>query len=91
MIGNRVLRRYINHASRFYDCINIQVSGGQGGFGCVSFDEHKRPNGGSGGVGGDVVLKCVEEMKDLNLPSRHFKGEKGSNGSRGPSFTGTCT
>ena len=31
---------------------------------------------------GDVILKCVEEMKDLNLPSRHFKGGKGFNGSR---------
>ena len=45
------IRRSSSYASRFYDCINIQVSGGQGGFGCVSFDEHKRPNGGSGGVG----------------------------------------
>eukprot|EP00938_MAST-03A_sp_MAST-3A-sp1_P002303 g2303.t1 len=82
MMSRVCIRRSSSYASRFYDCINIQVSGGQGGFGCVSFDEHKRPNGGSGGVGGDVILKCVEEMKDLNLPSRHFKGGKGFNGSR---------
>jgi GTPase len=77
------LRRGISsHTSRFYDCINIQVRGGQGGFGCVSFDEHKRPNGGNGGIGGDVLIRSADAMKDLNLPARHFKGGKGTNGSR---------
>ena len=55
---------------RFVDEAQIEVSGGHGGAGCVSFLREKYkakggPNGGDGGNGGDVVLEVDAGMTSL--------------------------
>ena len=55
---------------RFVDEAQIEVSGGHGGAGCVSFLREKYkakggPNGGDGGNGGDVVLEVDASMTSL--------------------------
>lgn len=71
----------------FFDTARINVSGGDGGNGCVAFRREKGearggPSGGRGGNGGDVVLVCDESLNTL-APSRnrvHVRGRKGDNG-----------
>jgi GTPase len=55
---------------RFVDEAQIEVTGGHGGAGCVSFLREKYkakggPNGGDGGDGGDVVLEVDQGMTSL--------------------------
>ena len=55
---------------RFVDEAQIEVIGGHGGAGCVSFLREKYnakggPNGGNGGDGGDVVLEVDPSMTSL--------------------------
>lgn len=54
----------------FIDEVKIQLKAGNGGDGCVSFRREKYlpkggPNGGDGGRGGDIVLRCDENVSDL--------------------------
>ena len=71
----------------FIDEARIQVRGGNGGNGCVSFRREKYepkggPDGGDGGAGGDVILKVDEGLKtlmDFNY-RRHFFAGKGAHG-----------
>jgi GTP-binding protein len=70
-----------------YDRARIQVEGGQGGNGCVSFRREAHvpkggPDGGDGGHGGDVVLVCDGSLRDLaGLRRRvHFRAERGRHG-----------
>ncbi|POM75441.1 Phospholipid-transporting ATPase, partial [Phytophthora palmivora] len=40
----------------------------------------KRPNGGHGGAGGDVVIEASDKMQNLANATHHFKGGAGTNG-----------
>jgi len=71
----------------FIDRIKIQVRGGNGGNGSVSFRREKfvpkgGPDGGDGGNGGSVILRATEDYQSLNhlyyMP--HYAGEKGQQG-----------
>ncbi len=72
---------------KFFDTARINVSGGDGGNGCVAFRREKGvamggPSGGRGGNGGSVILICDEGLNTL-APSRnrvHVRARKGNNG-----------
>ena len=71
-----------------FDQAKIWVEGGAGGNGCVSFRREAHvprggPDGGDGGHGGEVVLVCDPQRRDLSAlgKRRHFKAERGSHGS----------
>lgn len=78
----------------FVDEVDVRLRAGHGGHGCVSFRRAKfepkgGPNGGDGGKGGDVILRCNENVGDL--VDFHFRptwqagdGEKG----KGSDMTG---
>jgi len=78
----------------FVDETPLEVIGGDGGNGCVSFRREKYvprggPDGGDGGDGGNVVLVADPDMRTL-LPYRHrhrFQAENGRHG-QGANKTG---
>lgn len=65
---------------KFVDRVCIAVSGGKGGKGCISFESVsgaggvKRPSGGHGGEGGDVVFVADPRMQTLEMDRHHFHG-----------------
>jgi len=68
----------------------IRVAGGSGGDGCVSFRREKRvpfggPDGGDGGVGGNVVIVSSSNVGDLSWLGhrREFVAERGGAGTGG--------
>ena len=69
-----------------YDKAKIYVEGGAGGNGSISFRREAHvprggPDGGDGGHGGGVVLKCDPSRRDLGaLRSKHFRAERGHHG-----------
>lgn len=72
---------------RFVDQVVIEVRGGQGGPGCVSFRREPYvprggPDGGDGGDGGDVVLVADAHMATLMDLRYHrkYKAERGRPG-----------
>jgi len=71
----------------FVDRVTINVRGGDGGDGCLSFRREKYaprggPNGGDGGDGGDVILRATEGYTNLAHLShqRHWKADRGERG-----------
>ncbi len=71
----------------FHDRARIQVQGGRGGDGALSFRREKYvpkggPDGGDGGRGGDVVLVADPDFHDLSFFGRkqHFRAERGRHG-----------
>ena len=72
---------------KFLDQQKIFVKSGDGGNGCVGFRREKYiefggPDGGDGGRGGDVVVKCVSNLNTLIdfRYQQHFKAERGQDG-----------
>ena len=70
-----------------FDRAKIYVEGGRGGNGVVSFRREAHvprggPDGGDGGRGGDVVLVCDTQRRDLAAlgRSRHFRAGRGEHG-----------
>ncbi|HEY1238497.1 MAG TPA: GTPase ObgE [Solirubrobacterales bacterium] len=70
-----------------FDRAKIQVEGGRGGNGVVSFRREAHvprggPDGGDGGRGGDIVLVCDVQRRDLSSlgRSRHFRAGRGRHG-----------
>jgi GTP-binding protein len=70
-----------------FDRAKIHVEGGRGGNGVVSFRREAHvprggPDGGDGGRGGDVVLVCDPQRRDLSSlgRSRHFRAGRGEHG-----------
>jgi len=71
----------------FVDRADIQIASGNGGNGCNSFlhvtPTKKKPNGGRGGNGGDIIFLANPNLRtlyDFQL-NKIFKAHKGSNGS----------
>jgi GTP-binding protein len=70
-----------------YDKARIFVQAGRGGDGCLSFRREAHvprggPDGGDGGHGGDVVLRCDDSLRDLQSFKRraHYKADRGRHG-----------
>jgi GTP-binding protein len=70
-----------------HDRARIEVRAGAGGNGCLSFRREAHvpkggPDGGDGGRGGDVVLRCDDNLRDLQGFRRraHFRAERGGHG-----------
>ncbi|MDR3326334.1 MAG: GTPase ObgE [Rhodospirillaceae bacterium] len=79
---------------KFLDQAKIFVQSGNGGAGACSFRHEKYiefggPDGGDGGRGGDVIIKCVDALNTLIdfRYQQHFKAENGRFG-RGRNKTG---
>ncbi len=71
----------------FFDEATIEVRGGNGGNGCMSFRREKYvpfggPNGGNGGPGGNVYLRVDSQLNTLVAftKRRHFHAEDGGHG-----------
>jgi GTP-binding protein len=71
----------------FTDSVELTVSSGKGGQGCVAFRREKfvlngGPNGGDGGKGGDVYFKCDNNTHTLSHFQRkmHIKADGGKPG-----------
>src|SRR6188472_2736623 len=69
------------------DRARIEVEAGRGGDGSMSFRRESRvpkggPDGGDGGRGGDVLLRCDDSLRDLQSFRRRgrFKAERGGHG-----------
>ena len=73
--------------SQFVDIAQIEVKGGDGGAGCMSFRREAHvpkggPDGGDGGHGGDVVIEADPQLSTLLAYKykRHFHAERGYHG-----------
>ncbi|WP_324170831.1 GTPase ObgE [Sulfurimonas sp.] len=71
----------------FTDSVELTVSSGKGGQGCVAFRREKfvlngGPNGGDGGKGGDIWFKCDNNTHTLSHFQRrmHLKADGGAQG-----------
>jgi GTP-binding protein len=74
----------------FHDRARIHVQAGRGGDGALSFRREKfvpkgGPDGGDGGLGGDVVLVADPDLRDLSSfrNRQHFRAGKGGAGGGG--------
>jgi GTPase len=71
----------------FTDRAHLEVRAGAGGNGSLSFRREAHvpkggPDGGDGGRGGDVILRCDDSLRDLQSFRRrvHFRAERGGHG-----------
>jgi len=71
----------------FHDHVKIFVRAGGGGDGVVSLRREAHvpkggPDGGDGGRGGDVVLRCDDSLRDLQSFKRrpHYRADRGGHG-----------
>ena len=71
----------------FVDRVKIDVRGGKGGNGCMSFRRERYvprggPDGGEGGSGGSIVIRAVEGVNNLSAVShrRFWHAERGKHG-----------
>ena len=71
----------------FVDRVEIDVEGGRGGDGCVSFRREKYvprggPNGGDGGDGGSIIVIAAEGVDSLNALAHHkaWRAKSGQHG-----------
>ena len=71
----------------FTDLSHIDVKGGDGGAGCMSFRREAYvpkggPDGGDGGHGGDVIVEADPQLSSLidYRYKHHFKAERGTHG-----------
>lgn len=71
----------------FVDRVKVEVSGGRGGHGCISFRREKYvprggPDGGDGGNGGSVILVAKAGVNSLVALANkhHIKAKGGNNG-----------
>jgi GTP-binding protein len=69
------------------DRARLEVRAGAGGNGALSFRREAHvpkggPDGGDGGRGGDVVLRCDDSLRDLQTFRRraHFRADRGGHG-----------
>ena len=69
------------------DKARIEVKAGAGGDGSVSFRREAHvpkggPDGGDGGRGGDVILRCDDNLRDLQFFKRsgHYRAPRGGHG-----------
>lgn len=72
---------------KFLDQARVYIRSGAGGAGAVSFRREKYvefggPDGGSGGRGGDIIVKCVDGLNTLidYRYKQHFKAGTGTHG-----------
>ena len=73
--------------SQFTDICRINVKGGDGGAGCMSFRREAfvpkgGPDGGDGGRGGDVIIEADGQLSSLidYRFKHHFRAERGTHG-----------
>jgi GTP-binding protein len=70
----------------FRDTLEITVTAGRGGDGCISFWRERfiakgGPDGGDGGDGGSVILRALGQVDSLsNLSKRVYKAQSGQHG-----------
>ena len=71
----------------FTDLSHINVKGGDGGAGCMSFRREAfvpkgGPDGGDGGHGGDVIVEADSQLSSLidYRFKHHFRAERGTHG-----------
>ena len=73
-----------NTTYRFMDRARIEVRGGRGGNGCVSYamltPGKKRPNGGNGGPGGNVYVVADRGLNGMSFQTFHINAGNGRNG-----------
>jgi hypothetical protein len=76
--------KLLNYSANFVDKVQIEIKGGKGGNGCISYEVlspgRKRPDGGNGGKGGNVYIEGDEEMTGLNFQTFHFNAMDGTHG-----------
>jgi len=72
----------------FVDRVQIEVQGGRGGNGCVSFRRekyvpHGGPDGGDGGEGGSVIIVARQGVNNLAALAHHkfWRADRGQHGS----------
>lgn len=79
-----VSKRERHTSYKFVDRAQIEVKGGKGGNGCVSYEElspgKKKPSGGNGGIGGNVYIIADKSLSSINFQTFHFNAEDGRHG-----------
>ena len=75
----------LNPVRKFVDCLDVEVVGGKGGDGRISFlsvfaVEFAGPDGGDGGHGGHVIFRASDRVRDLSHLRRKIQAKFGTPG-----------